>query len=152
MNFGGDKAIGGEDADFTNGTSIIGRSSEVRPRVITFIILPKITLFVKYYRVKKCMRSLGRFLRKSPLQDKKASMIFLAKPMLAMVGLTPGVGWVLLIVFALVYTPKMFMSSATLRDSRIFLIPLVNVFLYAMKRGGSEKGFLSYKERKVRES
>ena len=149
VNFGGDKAIGGEDADFTNRLKHHWKivRSEAKSHHLHYIAqdysLRQILQSKKMYA-----RSLGRFLRKSPLQDIKASMIFLAKPMLAIVGLTPGVGWVLLIVFALVYTPKMFMSSATLRDSRIFLIPLVNVFFVYYEAWWIGEGFLSYKERK----
>lgn len=146
VNFGGDKAIGGEDADLTNRLKHHWRivRSEARSYHLHYVA-QDYTLAHMMQSKKMYARSMGRFLRKSPFQDIKASIIFLVKPALAMIGLTPGVGWVLLIVFALVYTPKMFMSSATLGDPRIFFVPFFNIFFVYYETWWMAQGFLSYR-------
>lgn len=151
VNFGGDKTIGGEDADLTNRLKHHWRivRSDAKSYHIHYV--------AQDYSVRQMMqskkmyaRSMGRFLRKSPFQDMKASIIFLVKPALAMIGLTPGVGWILLIVFAFVYTSKMFMSSRTLGDPRIVLVLFFNIFFVYYETWWMAQGFLSYKE-KVRQ-
>lgn len=147
VNFGGDKAIGGEDADLTNRLKHHWRivRSDAKSYHLHYIA-KNYTLGQIMQSKKMYARSMGRFLRKSPFQDVKASIIFLVKPILAVVGLTPGIGWVFLLLFAFVYTPKMFMSYATLRDQRILLIPLLNIFFVYYEAWWTGEGFLSYKE------
>lgn len=151
VNFGGDDRIGGEDADLSNRLKHHWRivRSDAKSYHLHYVS-EDYSLRQMMQSKKMYARSIGRFLRKSPFQDIKALIIFLVKPALAIVGLTPGIGWVLLILFSFVYTPKMFTSPVVWRDPRIFFVPFFNIFFVYYETLWIVQGFLSYKT-KVRQ-
>lgn len=148
-NFGGDNSIGGEDADLTNRLRHHWRIVRTDARCYHLHYKAEDYSLLQMMQSKKMYaRSMGRFLRKDPLQDIKASIIFLVKPILAATGFIPGIGWILLLLFAFVYTPKMYVSSATLGDSRIVLIPILNIFFVYYESWWIAEGFFSYKSKR----
>lgn len=148
VNFGGDNRIGGEDADLTNRLKAHWKIMRTDARSHHLHYIAKdYTLGHMMQSKKMYARSMGRWLRKSPFQDIRASIIFLIKPALAVVGLTPGVGWLLLVLFGFVYTPKMFTSEATRSDPRIVLVPILNIFFVYYETWWMIQGFLSGRKR-----
>lgn len=144
VNFGGDNRIGGEDADLTNRLKRHWRIVRTDARSHHLHYVARDYTLVHMMQSKKMYaRSMGRWLRKSPFQDIKASIIFLIKPALAVVGLTPGVGWLLLALFGFVYTPKMFTSPATRSDPRVILVPVLNIFFVYYETWWMVKGFFT---------
>lgn len=149
VNFGGDNRIGGEDADLSNRLKHHWRIVRTDARSYHLhYVAQDYSLVHMMHSKRMSARSMGRFLRKSPLQDVKASILFLIKPLLAVVGLTPGVGWLLLVLFAFAYTPKMFTSIATLYDTRIILVPILNIFFVYYETWWMAQGFLTYHKQK----
>lgn len=149
VNFGGDNRIGGEDADLTNRLRRHWKIVRTDARSYHLHYIASDYSLVHMMQSKKMYaRSMGRFLRKSPLQDVKASFIFLMKPVLAVIGLTPGIGWVFLILFAFIYTPKMFIFPATLSDRRIMFVPILNIFFVYYETWWIVQGFFSYQVHK----
>lgn len=146
VNFGGDNRIGGEDADLSNRLKHHWRivRSDAKSYHLHYVA-QDYTLAHMIQSKKMYARSTGRFLRKSPLQDIKASLIFLVKPALAIIGLTPGAGWLLLVLFAFAYTPKMYTTAATRSDPRILLVPVLNMFFVYFETWWMVQGFLSYR-------
>lgn len=146
VNFGGDDRIGGEDADLTNRLKHHWRILRTDARSYHLHYIAQDYSLAHMMQSKKMSaRSMGRFLRKSPLQDVKASVLFLVKPLLAIVGLTPGVGWLFLAFFAFAYTPKMFTSPSTLHDPRIILIPILNILFVYYETWWMAQGFITYR-------
>lgn len=144
VNFGGDKAIGGEDADLTNRLKHHWRIVRTPARSYHLHYVSQDYSLTHMMQSKKMSaRSVGRFLRKSPFQDIRASVIFTVKPALAVIGLTPGVGWVILILFAFLYTPKMFTSAVARRDPRLLLVPILNIFFVYYETWWIVQGYLS---------
>lgn len=128
----GDEAMGGEDADLSNRLNKnwkIVRSS-ARSYHLHYLA-PDYSLRHMMMSRKMYARSYGRFLRKSPLKDKKATLIFLVKPLLATLPFIPGltgVGILLLLLYSFIYTRILFMNYKTLVDPRIITIPALNIF------------------------
>lgn len=148
VNFGGDNRIGGEDADLTNRLKNHWKIMRTDARSHHLHYIAKdYTLGHMMQSKKMYARSMGRWLRKSPFQDIRASIIFLIKPALAVVGLTPGVGWLLLVVFGFLYTPKMFTFAATRSNPRIALVPILNVFFVYYETWWMIQGFFSGRKR-----
>lgn len=145
VNFGGDNRIGGEDADLTNRLKHHWRIVRSKARSYHLHYVAQDYSLTHMMQSKKMSaRSMGRFIRKSPLQDKGATVIFLIKPALAIIGLTPGIGWMVLLLFAFLYTPKMFMSPSTRSNPRIFLVPILTIFFVYYETWWMAQGFVSY--------
>ncbi len=146
VNFGGDNRIGGEDADLTNRLKYHWRivRTEAKSYHLHYVA-QDYTLSHMMQSKKMYARSMGRWLRKSPLQDIKATLIFCIKPAIAVIGLTPGIGWLLVVLFAFAYTPRMFTSPATRSDPRIVLVPILNIFFVYYETWWMTQGFLSYR-------
>lgn len=146
VNFGGDKAIGGEDADLTNRLKHHWRIERTDARSYHLhYVAQDYTLAHMMQSKKMYARSTGRWLRKSPLQDIRATLIFCIKPAIAVIGLTPGLGWLLLLLFAIAYTPKMFTAPVTRNDPRIVLVPILNIFFVYYETWWIIQGFFSYR-------
>ncbi|MCL4359687.1 glycosyltransferase [Patescibacteria group bacterium] len=150
VNFGGD-AMGGEDADLSNRLKTVGSilRSSARAHHVHYLA-PDYRLGDMMRSRKLYARSYGRFLRKSPLLDIRASMLFLLKPFLAVLPFVPGfaaIGGAFLAVFSLVYTRKMFLTAETRGDSRIILIPLLNIFFVYFESYWILQAYLTYTSR-----
>jgi len=76
-------------------------------------------------------RAYGRILRVKGL-SLHSGLVFLIKPGLALLPFLPRlhiIGIILLLLFSLFYTKKMFVTRSTLSDPRIILVPFVNIFI-----------------------
>ncbi|MBI3559658.1 hypothetical protein HY087_00830, partial [Candidatus Gottesmanbacteria bacterium] len=149
VNFGGDNRIGGEDADLTNRLKHHWRIVRSNARSYHLHYVAQDYSLTNMMQSKKMYaRSYGRFLRKSPLKDVQATVIFLVKPMLAFLPFIPYfnlLGLVVLIIFSFVYTKKMFFTPITLLDPKILLIPVLNIFFVYFETFWIFQAFLSYK-------
>lgn len=132
--FGGKNMVGGEDADLYLRLTKFGKVVNSDARVIHMhyggnnytlrdAIKNKARLAYAYGRVLKIRG------REFPF---KQIMPILIKPMLGVLPLLPymqGVGLLCLVIFAFVYSSRMFMTRSTLLDIRILFIPFLNIFL-----------------------
>lgn len=149
LNFGGDSAIGGEDADLM-----------IRLQKKGKVIKAKATAYHLHYSGgdynlsnlmksrKMTARSYGRFVRKSTFVDPKTSMIFLIKPILSFLPFMPGfhlIGMILLFFYAFLYTRKMFTTSSTLFNLRIIFVPFLNIFLLYYETFWLLEAFFTYR-------
>lgn len=76
-------------------------------------------------------RAYGSILRVKGLSF-HSGLVFLAKPGLAILPFFPyfhGIGLAMVLLFSFFYTKKMFLTRSTLSDSKIFLVPFVNIFI-----------------------
>lgn len=149
VNFGGDSAIGGEDADLTTRLQKEGRVVRSKANSLHLhYIANDYTLHNMIKSRKMYARSYGRFLRKSASLNLKASMIFLIKPLLAALPFIPGlhsIGLLLILIYAFLYSKKMFMTPSTFFDPRIVLIPFLNIFLLYYETFWLVQAFLSFR-------
>lgn len=132
VNFGGDDAIGGEDADLSNRLRSVGKVVRTDARCLHVHYRGNDYSIVHLLKSRKMYaRSQGRFLRKSAFLDLHGTFLFLIRPTLAILPFVPGlnlVGVTLLALYSFAYSKKMYIASSTLFDRRIFLIPFLNIF------------------------
>lgn len=132
INFGGD-TIGGEDADFSLRLEKEGKVVRSKAKVVhvhymgSDFSLKNILTGHKIYA-----RAYGRLLRRFMFRFPKELLGLLFKPILAVIPFIPflhvvGVG--LIIFYSFFYTKKMFVTSSTLMNPRIIVIPLLNIIL-----------------------
>lgn len=147
VHFGGEGAIGGEDADLTVRLRKIGRV--VRSNASSLHLHYKGDDYSLYHMAKSrkmYARSQGRFLRKYGLTESDAWFAFLPRPFIAIVGLTT-IGLPLLVVYSFLYTPKMFLTMETLMDMRIIWVPFLNIFFLYYELYWVLQAFLSYQKK-----
>lgn len=147
INFGGDNAIGGEDADLTTRLRRIGKI--VRSKASSLHLHYKGTDYNLFHMArsrKMYARSQGRFLRKYGLLEKDAWFAFLPRPVIALFGLSP-IGVFILVLYSFLYTPKMFLTQETLFDLRIIFVPLLNIFFLYYELYWVAQAFLSYQKK-----
>lgn len=142
--FARDEAIGGEDADLFLRLKTKGELVLSTAQVIHLHYLGGDYSFSDHLKTRKMLaRTYGRLLRlqwnKLPLSSKGrglkipfGALIFLVKPALAVVPFIPhlhvfGIG--LLVLYALLNSRRMYMTSSTLKDPKILLLPFVDIFL-----------------------
>jgi len=146
VNFGGDGAIGGEDADLTTRLRKIGKIVKSKARVFHLHYKGSdYALFNIAKSRKMYARSQGRFLRKYGLSVPESWIAFLTRPMLAVLGLLI-VGLPLLLVYSFLYTPKMFITKDTVLNPRIIMIPFLNIFFLYYELYWMMQAFFSYKK------
>lgn len=83
-------------------------------------------------RRKLLARAYGRLLRTNIRNLIPGGAIFLVKPVLAVGTFIPGINIffiVLLVCFSFLNTSKLFINAETLRDFRILMLPIINIFL-----------------------
>ena len=145
-NFGGDGAIGGEDADLTTRLRKLGKI--VKSRELSYHLHYKgkdYNLINMAKSRKMYARSQGRFLRKYGLSVIDAWTAFLPRPLLAFLGIIL-IGIPLLIIYAFIYTPKMFLTKETRDNPRIIFVPLLNIYFLYYELYWEINAFLSYKK------
>lgn len=151
INFGGDGAIGGEDADLTTRLRKIGQIVRSKANSLHLHYMANDYTLKNMMRSRKMYsRSYGRYLRKSPLASPTASLTFLTRPALAVLPFVPQVnliGSLLVLLYAFLYSSKMFTTKKTLFDPRIILIPFLNIFFLYFELFWLTKAFFSYKKR-----
>ncbi len=149
INFGGDKAIGGEDADLSNRLKKKWRIVPTKARSLHIHYLAQDYSLRDMARSRKLYaRSYGRFLRKNAREDIRASIIFFVKPFLAIMPFIPRLtilGLVILVTFSFWYTKIMFLHQSTRLDGRITLVPFINIFFVYYETYWLIQAFLSYK-------
>lgn len=132
VNFGGD-AIGGEDADFSLRLEKEGNVVRSEAEVVHLhymgsdFSLKNILSGHKIYA-----RAYGRLLRRFVFRFPKELIGLLFKPILVVIPFIPflhvlGVG--LIVFYSFFYTKKMFLTSSTLMNPRIAMVPLLNIIL-----------------------
>ncbi|RJQ26308.1 glycosyltransferase [Candidatus Parcubacteria bacterium] len=150
QNFGGDGAIGGEDADITARLQKMGKIVRSKADSLHLHYMASdYTLFNMMKSRKMYARSYGRFLRKSAHENLKASLIFLVKPFLAILPFIPGIyniGLPIMFIYSFLYSKKMFITKSTLFDPRIILIPILNILLLYYETFWLLQAFLSFKQ------
>lgn len=127
-NFG----MGGEDSDLLNRLGRVGKVAKSSARVTHLHYLGE------GYSIKKLLakqkgyaKTFGRIIRMRGASLINNGLILLVKPGLAILPFLPGLhyfGVVLIILYSFLYTKKMFMTKDTLMDSRILIVPFLNVF------------------------
>jgi glycosyltransferase involved in cell wall biosynthesis len=130
-NFG----VGGEDADLHERLSTLGKVVKSSAQVTHLHYLgEKYTLQTYLTKQRLYARTYGRLIRTKGLSLIPRGFLLFVKPMLAILPFLPLpylqiVGISFIILFAFSYTYKMFMTKSTLLDSRILLLPFVNIFI-----------------------
>lgn len=127
-NFG----VGGEDSDLLNRLEKVGKVAKSSARVTHLHYLGEGYSFSKLLaKQKSYAKTFGRVMRMRGVSLINNGLILLVKPGLAILPFLPifhSLGIILIVLYSFLYTKKMFMTEATLRDSRIFIVPFLNVF------------------------
>lgn len=149
-NFGGDGAIGGEDADLNMRLRKAGKIVRSRAESLHLHYMASDYTLANMAKSRKMYaRSIGRFLRKSPFKSPGATLIFLIRPVLAVLPFVPGfleIGILLLLVYSLFYSQKMFTTKTTLLNPRIFAIPFLNIYFLYYELYWTLAAFFSFKK------
>lgn len=133
-NFGGRDIIGGEDADFHARLRKIGKIVLSKALVLHVHYTGKNFSLVSVLKSRKVnARSYGRFVR---IQGKSLSLvsllIFLSKFLLVILPFVPYlsyVGILLLVSYSFYYSRKLFYDKSSVKDFKIVIVPLVNIFI-----------------------
>lgn len=133
-NFGGD-SLGGEDADISVRLRKEGKVIHSDALSYHLHYMGKNYGISDIMRSKKAYaRSYGRILRENLYKSPTQISVFLVKPALSLLPLIPKlniIGLLLLIVYSILITKRMFLSIQTLINPRIVLVPFLNIlFLY----------------------
>lgn len=142
--FSGKYGFGGEDADLYLKLIKVGKIVMSDAKVIHLHYLGSNYSLNSWIKNRKLLaRTYGRLLR---LQGKSlpvatyglglsvplGAIIFMIKPFLAILPLIPKLqifGILLLILYSFINSKKMYTTVSTLTDSRIFLLPFIDIFL-----------------------
>lgn len=128
-NFG----VGGEDADLHERLKKFGKVVLSEARVTHLHFLGEGFSFKDFLRKKRQYAMIyGRLLRKKPQSFLGKGIILLLKPFLAILPFLPTINVVAILIITLysfLYTWKMFTTESTLRDSKILLLPFLNILL-----------------------
>lgn len=125
--------LGGEDADLHERLRKIGKVTMSQAKVAHLHYLGKGFSFKEFLRKHREYGMIyGRLLRKRRGLFLGKSIVFLIKPFLAILPFLPMVniiGMLLIVLYSVLYTEKMFTTKSTLKNPRIFILPFVNIFL-----------------------
>jgi glycosyltransferase involved in cell wall biosynthesis len=150
-NFGGDSAIGGEDADLNMRLRKEGKIVRSKANSLHLHYMANDYTFGNLTHSRKMYaRSIGRFLHKSPFNSPLASLVFLIRPALPILPFIPGFrlfGILLILLYAFLFTRKMFLAQLTRSDPRIILVPLLNIFFLYYELFWTLEAFFSFKKR-----
>ncbi len=150
VNFGGDGAIGGEDADLNNRLRNEGKIVRSNANSLHLHYMADDYTLLNMARSRKMYaRSYGRYLRKNPFVSPFASVVFLARPALAILPIMPFInraGIIVLVLYAFFYSKKMFTTLATLADPKILLIPILNILFLYYETYWMARAFFSYRK------
>lgn len=130
-NFG----VGGEDADIHDRLRAVGRVVKSDARVTHLHYLGEgYSLGKLLHKQRIYARIYGRLMRIKGKSFFSSNAVLLVKPALAILPLIPvfqALGISLLVLYAFLYTKKMFITKSTLMDYRIIFLPFFNIlFLY----------------------
>ena len=131
-NYGHDIFVGGEDADLGVRLKRIGEVVQSPARVIHLHYLDNDYSLGNWIANRKLLaRSYGRFLRVQWRNLSMKEFIFVVKPLLAF---TPVIipwpnNFLFLLIYALIYLKKMYLTPVAIKDPRIIFLPIITVFL-----------------------
>lgn len=125
-------SVGNEDGNLHDKLREVGKVVKSDAEVIHLHFIGEGFSFRKMLVKKRgYSRAYGRILRVKGLSI-HSGLVFLIKPSLAFLPFLPYlhiIGIILLVLFSFLYTKKMFTTTSTLKDPRIFIVPFVNIFL-----------------------
>ena len=128
-NFG----FGGFDADLHKSLAKIGVVAKSEAVITHLHFLGKGFSLRKYLDKQRVdSRTNGRCIRMRGMSLIQDGLFLLIRPSLAILPFIPHlhtVGLLALIIYAFLYTKKMFITKSTLQDPRILVLPFLNVFL-----------------------
>lgn len=128
-NFG----VGGEDADLHERLRRIGKVVMSQAKVTHLHFLGEGFSFKDFLRKKRQYAMIyGRLLKKRPQSFLGKGIVLLLKPFLAILPFLPVVNTVgipIIILYSFLYTKRMFITKSTLKDSRILILPFINILL-----------------------
>lgn len=124
---------GGEDADAHRRIAMQGRVAETDARVIHLHDLSNNFSLATLFRTRKNLaRTYAKVLRFDGFQPTPGKLSFFVRPVLAVLPLVPhlfGAGVVLILLFSLANSWRMYTSRTTLLDPKILLLPFVDAAL-----------------------
>jgi len=131
-NFFGDDAVGGEDADISLRLRKEGKI--IHSNALSYHLhymgndygLSHIMKSKKIYA-----RDYGRVIRKEIYLFPLEASVFLIKPVISVLPFVPNfhlIGFIVLIVYALLISKRMFLTYSTLINPRIILVPFLDIF------------------------
>lgn len=130
--FAGDKGIGGEDADLHERLKRVGNVVLSGGKVVHLHYLGSSYALSNYVINRKLLaRSYGRYLRLHGIQTVQGATL-LVKPFLAVLPFIPGFfiqGLLILFVYSLFNSQKMYVTASSWKDKKIGLLPLIDIFL-----------------------
>mgnify|MGYP001569952528 FL=1 len=133
VNFGGKKPVGGEDADLDARLKKVGKVVSSQAKVIHMHYVGN-SFSLKDVLKRKWVfaRAYGRVLRiRGKELSIKTKILLLIKPSMGFLPFIPFfhlIGISLLILFSIVYSWKMYITRSTILNSRILIIPFLNIF------------------------
>lgn len=128
----GDDAVGGEDADISLRLRKEGKVIHSNARSYHLHYMGNDYNIAHIMKSKKIYaRDYGRVIRKDICLSPLRVSVFLIKPVLSILPFIPKfhtIGLLLLIVYSLLISKRMFLNFSTLINPRIILVPFLNIF------------------------
>lgn len=126
-------SVGGEDADIHDRLQTVGKVVKSSARVTHLHYLGEgYSLGKLLHKQRIYARIYGRLMRIKGKSFLSNNVILLIKPTLAVLPFIPVfqiLGIVLLVLYAFLYTRKMFLTVSTLMNPRIIILPFLNIFI-----------------------
>jgi GT2 family glycosyltransferase len=151
-NYGHDTFVGGEDADLGVRLKRIGEVVQSPARVIHLHYLDNDYSLGNWIANRKLLaRSYGRFLRVQWRNLSIKEFIFVVKPLLVFTPIIIPwpINFFVLLIYALVYLKKMYLTPTVLVDSQIILLPFMTIFLLYYEVFWMLESFLYLRKTKV---
>ncbi len=131
--YGSDVSMGGEDADVHIRLKKVGQVIPTKAKVLHLHYLANDYGILDWIKNRKMLaRTYGRHMRTHFSDLHINAVLFGVKPVLALLPFLPGfhaVGLLLLAVYSILYTDRMYTDPSTNRDPRILLLPFINILL-----------------------
>lgn len=125
-------SVGNEDGNLHDKLRKVGRVVKSDAKVTHLHFIGKGFSFEKMLdKTRGYSRAYGRVLRVKGF-SLYSGLVFLIKPGIAILPFIPYlhiIGLIILLLFSFLYAKKMFITQSTLFDSRILLVPFVNIFI-----------------------
>ena len=133
VHFGEDIGIGGEDGDLhirllEEGSVVLSKATVIHLHYLGSNY--KMTDWIKNRKL--LAKTYGRIVRVQAKKLPPGAIAFAIKPTLALLPFISElhiIGIILLIIYSFWYTKKMYLSSSTIYNPRIILLPFLNIFL-----------------------
>lgn len=126
-NFG----VGGEDYDLFYRLKKRGKVAKSSAKVFHLHYLGDYDLGKFLIKRKIYARTYGRIIKKRGISLFPQGFVLFLKPLLVLIPFIPDlfmIGIMMIIVYSFLSTRKMFITSSTLSNPRIFILPFINIF------------------------